>query len=67
MPALSIPAPALVDGLPVGVQLVGRPWADEWLLELAGTLEAAGAAGVEEAPDPRTLPEPEHAAAEAAL
>ncbi|HXG39524.1 MAG TPA: amidase [Candidatus Limnocylindrales bacterium] len=44
LPALSIPAPALVDGLPVGVQLVGRPWADEWLLELAGTLEAAGAA-----------------------
>ncbi len=43
VPAISVPAPSLVDGLPVGVQLVGRRWADTTLLDVAAILEAAGA------------------------
>jgi aspartyl-tRNA(Asn)/glutamyl-tRNA(Gln) amidotransferase subunit A len=43
VPVVSLPAPTLVDGLPVGLQLVGRRWQDERLLEIASLLEAAGA------------------------
>ena len=39
-PALSVPA-GEVDGLPVGLQLVGPPGSDEALLELAARLEDA--------------------------
>ena len=41
-PALSVPA-GEVDGLPVGLQLVGPPGSDEALLALAARLEAARA------------------------
>jgi aspartyl-tRNA(Asn)/glutamyl-tRNA(Gln) amidotransferase subunit A len=41
-PALSVPA-GEVDGLPVGLQLVGLPGSDEALLALAARLEAARA------------------------
>lgn len=44
VPALSLPAPDLVDGMPVGIQLVGRPWEDGRLLDVAALLEAEGAA-----------------------
>lgn len=43
VPALSLPAPTLVDGLPVGLQLVGHRWQDERLLDIAALFEAAGA------------------------
>jgi Asp-tRNA(Asn)/Glu-tRNA(Gln) amidotransferase A subunit family amidase len=43
VPAISVPAPSLVDGLPVGVQLVGRRWAETALLDIAAILEGAGA------------------------
>ena len=43
-PAISLPAGTSVDGLPVGVQLVGRPWGDEDLLDIAAMAEAQGAA-----------------------
>jgi aspartyl-tRNA(Asn)/glutamyl-tRNA(Gln) amidotransferase subunit A len=43
-PAISLPAPGLVDGLPVGIQLVGRRWADNALLNVAALVEADGAA-----------------------
>lgn len=39
-PAISLPVD-LVDGLPVGVQLVGPMWSDSHLLAIAGRLEAA--------------------------
>lgn len=39
-PAISVPA-GLADGLPVGVQIVGRRHADEDVLAFAGALEAA--------------------------
>jgi aspartyl-tRNA(Asn)/glutamyl-tRNA(Gln) amidotransferase subunit A len=43
-PAISLPSPSLVDGLPVGIQLVGRPWGDDALLDVAALVEADGAA-----------------------
>ncbi len=39
LPAVSLPA-GLHEGLPVGVQLVGRPWGEWSLLDLAEQLEA---------------------------
>lgn len=42
LPAVSVPAVAQVDGLPVGIQLVGRRWADRTLLAIARILETAG-------------------------
>jgi Asp-tRNA(Asn)/Glu-tRNA(Gln) amidotransferase A subunit family amidase len=43
VPALSLPAADLVDGLPVGIQLVGAPWDDATLLRAATAFEAVGA------------------------
>lgn len=37
-PALAIPAASRKDGLPIGVQLVGRRWQDEQLLATAQTI-----------------------------
>jgi Asp-tRNA(Asn)/Glu-tRNA(Gln) amidotransferase A subunit family amidase len=37
-----VPMDRDADGLPVGIQLVGRPWQEETLLALAVRLEAAG-------------------------
>jgi amidase len=41
LPAISVPAGFTDDGLPVGVQIVGRPGADQALLELAKAFETA--------------------------
>jgi Asp-tRNA(Asn)/Glu-tRNA(Gln) amidotransferase A subunit family amidase len=41
LPAMTIPFDRDSDGLPVGVQLVGRPWEEELLLELAVRMEEA--------------------------
>lgn len=41
LPAVVIPFDRAADGLPVGVQLVGRPYEEELLLELAVRLEEA--------------------------
>ena len=40
-PAISIPAGATSDGLPLAVQVVGRPGADQLLLALAAQVQAA--------------------------
>ncbi|MCD6031931.1 MAG: Asp-tRNA(Asn)/Glu-tRNA(Gln) amidotransferase GatCAB subunit [Thermomicrobiales bacterium] len=40
-PAVSLPAGATPDGLPIGVQLVGRPFAESELLRAAAALEPA--------------------------
>lgn len=45
LPALSLPAGWTADGLPVGVQLMGRPGQDAALIELGTRLEAALNAG----------------------
>jgi len=41
LPGLSVPFGMTEGGLPVGVQLVGRPWDDEVLLDLGVKLEEA--------------------------
>jgi amidase len=41
LPAVTIPVAVSEEGLPVGVQLVGRPYEDELLLDLAVRLEEA--------------------------
>ncbi len=41
LPALVVPFGMSEEGLPVGVQLVGRPWEEELLLEIGVRLEAA--------------------------
>jgi len=40
-PAVSLPLHRSDDGVPIGVQLVGRPWGEAELLRLAGQLEQA--------------------------
>ena len=41
LPGVSVPAGFSASGLPLGVQLIGRPWAEAELLSLAARLEAA--------------------------
>jgi Asp-tRNA(Asn)/Glu-tRNA(Gln) amidotransferase A subunit family amidase len=41
LPALTVPFTLDQQGMPVGVQIVGRPWEEEALLELGVTLETA--------------------------
>ncbi len=41
MPALVVPVSRDAEGLPAGVQLVGRPWSEELLLELGVRFEEA--------------------------
>jgi Asp-tRNA(Asn)/Glu-tRNA(Gln) amidotransferase A subunit family amidase len=38
-PAAVVPVSRSAEGLPIGVQIVGRPWAEEQLLAVAGVLE----------------------------
>ncbi|MGZ4340405.1 MAG: amidase family protein, partial [Gaiellaceae bacterium] len=40
-PALSLPLHWSEDGLPIGVQLIGRPFAEATLLRVAAQLEQA--------------------------
>jgi len=40
-PAVTVPAGRDCSGLPIGVQLVGRPWEDHRVLAAARLLEAA--------------------------
>src|SRR5262249_59612685 len=40
-PAMSVPLHRSDDGLPIGVQFIGRPFAEATLIRLAAQLEAA--------------------------
>ncbi len=53
LPALTAPAGFTADGLPVGIELLGRPWADERLLAIAAAFEALSP---RRAPPPNTPP-----------
>jgi aspartyl-tRNA(Asn)/glutamyl-tRNA(Gln) amidotransferase subunit A len=46
LPAVSVPAPDLIGGMPVGIQLVASAWADDRLLRVAALIESAGAPGL---------------------
>jgi amidase len=54
LPAVTIPIARSQAGLPIGIQLVGRPYDDELLLELAVRLEEAGSGAGD--PLPVTIP-----------
>jgi Asp-tRNA(Asn)/Glu-tRNA(Gln) amidotransferase A subunit family amidase len=41
MPGMAIPFGMTADGLPIGVQIVGRPWDEETILDIAIRLEQA--------------------------
>jgi Asp-tRNA(Asn)/Glu-tRNA(Gln) amidotransferase A subunit family amidase len=38
-PAAVVPVTQSAEGLPIGVQVVGRPWEEEWVLAVAAELE----------------------------
>jgi Asp-tRNA(Asn)/Glu-tRNA(Gln) amidotransferase A subunit family amidase len=40
-PAAVVPVAQSPEGLPIGVQIVGRPWEDEAVLGIAATIENA--------------------------
>lgn len=40
-PAAVVPVMRSAEGLPIGVQIAGRPWADELVLEVADALDSA--------------------------
>ena len=42
-PAVSVPMDQSDEGLPIGVQIVGRPWEEELVLAVAAALEQEGA------------------------
>jgi aspartyl-tRNA(Asn)/glutamyl-tRNA(Gln) amidotransferase subunit A len=56
LPAVALPFGATASGLPVGVQLVGRWWADEELLGLAERLEAVSPVRDRRPPEALTVP-----------
>jgi Asp-tRNA(Asn)/Glu-tRNA(Gln) amidotransferase A subunit family amidase len=39
-PAAAVPAGRSPEGLPIGVQIVGRPWGEEKVLVVAAALES---------------------------
>ena len=41
LPGLSVPAGLSVEGLPLGLQLIGRPFDEETLFSLAAVIEQA--------------------------
>jgi amidase len=41
MPAVTVPFSVSEEGLPIGVQIIGRPWEEELILEVAVRLEEA--------------------------
>lgn len=40
LPGMSIPAGKDVQGLPLGLQIIGRPWGEETIFKIAGVIES---------------------------
>ena len=49
LPGVSVPAGLSADGLPLGLQIIGRPWEEGEMMNVAGVIERA--AGVTAKPD----------------
>ena len=45
LPVVAVPLPGILDGLPIGVQLIAAPWRESLLLRIAAKLEAMGIVG----------------------
>ena len=58
LPSVTVPAEYDADGLPIGVQISGRPWSEPLLLAVAEALELAGAC--RQRPDRFTASDPDH-------
>jgi aspartyl-tRNA(Asn)/glutamyl-tRNA(Gln) amidotransferase subunit A len=43
LPAISVPAGLSADGLPLGLQLIGRAFDEEMVLRVGGVIETAAA------------------------
>src|SRR6185437_15042695 len=41
MPAATVPASRSNEGLPIGVQVIAKPWEEELVLEVAAAIESA--------------------------
>jgi aspartyl-tRNA(Asn)/glutamyl-tRNA(Gln) amidotransferase subunit A len=41
LPGLSVPAGLNAQGLPLGLQLIGRPWDEETIIRAGGVIEKA--------------------------
>jgi amidase len=52
LPAISVPCGFTPEGLPVGIQLIGRRWGDRALLEIAYAFEQATRTGERRPPEP---------------
>ena len=67
LPAITVPAGAAADGMPVGLELLGRPWSESRLIELAHAYEQG--APHRRPPDftPSLVDPPEPVALEAAV
>lgn len=50
VPVMTEPAPGAAGPLPIGVQLIGKPWTEALLLRAAAALEAAGVCAAPVAP-----------------
>jgi aspartyl-tRNA(Asn)/glutamyl-tRNA(Gln) amidotransferase subunit A len=50
LPGISVPIGLSANGLPLGLQLIGKPWAEDELLNMASALEAR--TGFDAKPDP---------------
>ena len=52
LPSVTVPVALDGDGLPIGVQLTGRPWSEPFLISVAVELERCGATRSHTAPPP---------------
>ena len=55
LPGISVPAGLSADGLPLGLQVIGRAFDESTMLRIAGVLESAAGFTARPAPQPRGI------------